>query len=695
MPSPVDIVLHTPLWVWPLLALVVWLGWWARRPRTMRPLRLVALPLVGLGVTISGALQSVMPGLTFGGWLVGLLLSLPVGHAIGRRREVVRQEDGRVWIAGGWFALVFAVSIFAVRYALGVTFGVWPELARQPIWVAGAGLVGGVIAGMGLGWLSGLLWRGRWMRRSLLAGAAVPVMALAAFATMIAFDAPVRLPPLAAGNTLPGIETWNFAEVPPVQRVIARDGAPLTYRLYPGRPDRAVVLVHGSTGASISMHKAAQALQAAGATVYSISLRGHGGSGTVNGDSSYKNQLDDDLVDFVKAVGLDDPKMHRALVGFSLGGGLVLRTASGPHRDEFDAYLAVSPQLGQDSPTARPATGGWVSVAVPRMIGLSLLDAFGLPWFQNLPVVRFATDAAPSDSRTPVYSYRLVVGEQLPRLWRPAINRIARPTAVVVGERDELFVAAAFAPLFAELNPKIAVSVEPGLGHLDMIGDPRGTAAIAGAWQKLADSAGPRRAERFDMKVREDMFAGFDGDEEAFKRAMALIDRTLADNPSHAQALTWRGSGRLFLAGQAFRHGATAEGMKLQSEGLADLERGVALEDSIGTRAARGPVLMTYATFVRPYDKAFADKLTATAIADFEFVVARNEPNWAGLDSHDRGELLGALASGWLQLDKAPKAAPYLERMIAELPNTPYAKAATAHRGNPASKAPLTCLGCH
>jgi hypothetical protein len=104
---------------------------------------------------------------------------------------------------------------------------------------------------------------------------------------------------------------------------------------------------------------------------------------------------------------------------------------------------------------------------------------------------------------------------------------------------------------------------------------------------------------------------------------------------------------------------------------------------------------MSYAPFVRPYDKALADRLTATAIADFEFVVARNQPRWAGLDSHDRGELLGALASGWLQLDKAPQAAPYLERMIAELPNTPYAKAAADHRGDPRSKAPLTCLGCH
>jgi hypothetical protein len=329
------------------------------------------------------------------------------------------------------------------------------------------------------------------------------------------------------------------------------------------------------------------------------------------------------------------------------------------------------------------------------MIGLSLLDAFGLPWFQNLPVVRFATDAAPSDSRTPVYSWRLVVGQQLPRLWRPAIARIARPTAVVVGERDELFIAAAFAPLFAELNPKIAVSVEPGLGHLGMIGDPRGTAAIAAAWQKLADSAAPRRAERFDMKVREDMFAGFDGDEDAFKRAMELINRTLATNPNHAQALTWRGSGRMFLAGQAFRRGAMAEGAKLQTDGLADLDRGVALEDSVGTHAARGPVLMSYAPFVRPYDKALADRLTKTAIADFEFVVARNQPRWAGLDGHDRGELLGALASGWLQLDQAPQAASYLERMIAELPNTPYAKAAADHRGDPRSKTPLTCLGCH
>jgi len=150
MPSPLDIVLHTLLWVWPLLALVLWLGWSARKPRVAHLLQLAALPLVGLGVTIAGVVQSALPAFTLAGWLTGLLLALPIGHAIGRRREV-RWQDGRVWIAGGWFLLGFALSIFAVRYALGVTFGVWPQLARQPAWIAGAGLAGGAIfAGFGV-----------------------------------------------------------------------------------------------------------------------------------------------------------------------------------------------------------------------------------------------------------------------------------------------------------------------------------------------------------------------------------------------------------------------------------------------------------------------------------------------------------------------------------------------------------------
>ncbi|HSI00501.1 MAG TPA: alpha/beta fold hydrolase [Reyranella sp.] len=696
MPSFLDIVAHTPLWVWPLLALVLWLGWWARAPRIVHPLRLAALPLVGLGVTLAGIVQSMAPALTLAGWLVGLLLSLPLGWAVGRRRAVAWQPDGRVWIDGGWFLLGFALSIFAARYALGVTFGVWPRLAAQPAWIAGAGAVGGAIAGTGLGWLTGLLGRQRrWLGRTLLAGAVLPPAALLSLAAVIAFSGPGAIPRLAAGDSIPGFAAWNRAEIPEVRFVAARDGAPLTYRLYPGRADRAVVLVHGSSGASLSMHKSAQALQAAGASVYAISLRGHGGSGTVNGDTSYLRQLDDDLVDFVTAVGLADAKAHRTLVGFSSGGGFVLRVASGRHRADFDAYLAVSPHIGQGAPTVKPNAGGWVSVAVPRLIGLSLLDAFGLPWFQDLPVIRFATDAAPSESRTPVYSFRLAAGLQVPRDWRAALARIDRPAAVVVGENDELFNAAAFQPLFAALNPRIAVTLQPGLGHLDMIADPRGTTAVAAVWQRLADSTPPRHVERFDKTVREDLFAGFDGDERAFARGLALIERTLAGDPDHAEALTWRGAARLFQAGEAFRRGATEAGLGLARQGIADMDRGVALKPGISTRAARAPVLMTYAAGLKAFDHAGAERLTRTALGDYELILEAERANWSVLAEHNRGEILGGLAQGWLQLDDAAKATPYLERLFTELPNTSYARAATVRRADPTSNTPLTCLGCH
>lgn len=491
MSSPFEtifqIVTHTPLWVWPLMALVVWLGVLGLRQRTLPLWRLAILPVVGLLFSLTGIGQSSRPALALLTWLAALAVGLPLGLWLGRRRAVRRLDDGRLELAGGWFMLAFGLSIFAVRYALGVVFGMAPALRAEPAWIALAGGGGGLVAGVGLGWLGGVgaVRSSRWMPRLAWGPAALVLLVVASFAGVIALSAPGELPRLMAGDSLPGSDKWNPAEIPAVRRVAARDGAPLTYRLYPGSVDRVVVLVHGSSGASISMHKSAQALQAAGATVYAISLRGHGGSGTVNGDTSYRSQLDDDLMDFIAATGLTDPKIKRTLIGFSSGGGFVLRTASGPNRHAFDAYLAISPYIAQDSPTNRPASGGWASVAVPRVVALSILDGLGLPLFQNLEVVRFATAARPSENRTPAYSFRLAVGLQLSREWRAELARIDRPTAIVVGAQDELFRAEQYRPLFGTLNKHVVVEIVPEFGHLDMIAQEQAVAAVALLWRRL------------------------------------------------------------------------------------------------------------------------------------------------------------------------------------------------------------------
>lgn len=278
----------------------------------------------------------------------------------------------------------------------------------------------------------------------------------------------------------------ELLRLPKPQTLEARDGAPLNYRLYPGRPDRVIVLVHGSSGTDVSMLKLAQALQAAGATVYAFSLRGHGGSGTANGDVSYLGQLDEDLADLVKGLGLDKPGMRRTLVGFSSGGGFVLRIAGGKQAGLFNDYLAISPYIGRDAPTNKPNSGGWAGVAVPRIIALSLLDGVGLPWFQGLPAVHFATDAKASNSRTPVYSFRLAASLQLGRDWRELLSRVSAPTEIVVSANDELFNADQFKPMLQTVNPRIGATIVPYETHLGMIADPPATAAIAAAWRKLA-----------------------------------------------------------------------------------------------------------------------------------------------------------------------------------------------------------------
>ena len=54
MPSAYQIVVNTPLWVWPLMLFVLWLGFYGLQPRILPPARLAILPLVGLATSLAG-----------------------------------------------------------------------------------------------------------------------------------------------------------------------------------------------------------------------------------------------------------------------------------------------------------------------------------------------------------------------------------------------------------------------------------------------------------------------------------------------------------------------------------------------------------------------------------------------------------------------------------------------------------------
>src|SRR4051794_37830734 len=79
-----------------------------------------------------------------------------------------------------------------------------------------------------------------------------------------------------------------------------------------------------------------------------------------------------------------------------------------------------------------------------------------------------------------------------------------------------------------------------------------------------APAATPGQAgQRFDLIVRTDFFAGFAGDQARLDKGMTACERVLADNPNHAEALVWHGSGLAFTAGRAFQKGDMKTGGEL------------------------------------------------------------------------------------------------------------------------------------
>jgi pimeloyl-ACP methyl ester carboxylesterase len=271
--------------------------------------------------------------------------------------------------------------------------------------------------------------------------------------------------------------SMGFSKLPPLSHYTARDGNQLAYRAYPvSHPKKTVVLIHGSSGASISMHALAGYLQGQGIAVYVPDIRGHGDSGS-KGDIAYVGQLEDDLEDFVNQVLKG--KQEATLVGFSAGGGFALRFAGSSRQKLFANYLLLAPFLRYDAPTTRPNNGEWANASVPRIIGLSLLGPIGKKWFGHLPVLAFAIDPKTAQYQTATYSYRLWSNFGPHYNYKTDMQAAKQPLTVMVGKDDELFYPQKYLSVFASSQPHAEITIVPDVGHITLISDKAGMKAVA------------------------------------------------------------------------------------------------------------------------------------------------------------------------------------------------------------------------
>jgi len=207
---------------------------------------------------------------------------------------------------------------------------------------------------------------------------------------------------------------------------------------------------------------------------------------------------------------------------------------------------------------------------------------------------------------------------------------------------------------------------------------------------RAADATPPR----FDDLVRADFFAGFRGDAARLQRGMELCETTLAANPGHPEALVWHGAGLMFLAGRAAAAQDPVTARARTQQGWAEMDRALAIApDALGVMLVRAVTLSAAASQLR--DRELARTALQSAVAGFERALTLQTPYLEQLSVHSRGELLAGLAEGHSRLGDAGKARGYLQRMVSELPDSPYQARARAWLEDGAESGQLTCLTCH
>jgi non-heme chloroperoxidase len=291
------------------------------------------------------------------------------------------------------------------------------------------------------------------------------VLLVCAFVGAIMFGGPKPLKSLASINQ--PFAAVDFSDLPPLETYLGKDGAPLSYRHYEAESTSSkgsIVLVHGSSASSSSMHVLGKAFAKAGYHTYALDMRGHGASGT-KGQIGYIGQLEDDVEAFVQSI---HPVHPSTLAGFSSGGGFVLRFAGSAKQTLFQNTLLLSPFLGPDAPNYRPDAGGWVSVGIPRIVSLSLLNQMGITAFNDLTVVRFALDENVKSFLTIEYSFALQDNFKPHRDYQSDIRGMKNPCTVLAGTADELFYTDKLEAVFKKSGNSCAVKLLPGIGHIPL-----------------------------------------------------------------------------------------------------------------------------------------------------------------------------------------------------------------------------------
>lgn len=147
-----QILNHTPVYVWAILAGLVALGIGAMREREMTARRLAILPLVIVVLSLNDIGNRFgFSALSLGAWAALCIAAVALMARFGRSRIAASNTPGRVRVGGSIAPLAIMMAVFCTKYATAVMLAVRPELAGAVQAVLGVCAASGLFNGVLLG----------------------------------------------------------------------------------------------------------------------------------------------------------------------------------------------------------------------------------------------------------------------------------------------------------------------------------------------------------------------------------------------------------------------------------------------------------------------------------------------------------------------------------------------------------------
>jgi len=261
-------------------------------------------------------------------------------------------------------------------------------------------------------------------------------------------------------NPALGVEQW----------IKMRDDKEIFSRVYKSQSKDLMILIHGSGSDSRYLANMASTIANENiATVITPDMRGHGRNKGKRGDIDFIGQLENDIEDFIQFSKKNYNANNIILAGHSSGGGFVLRYIGNLKNSKVDKVILLAPYLGYKAPTVKPNSGGWVKIALKRIIGLSMLNNVHVKNLNHLPVLFFNRPENINDSlQVPSYSYRMTMNFDS-KDYQQEIKNTNLPCLVLVGKEDESFYSEQFPIVFEHAKKFVQVEIMENVKHLDIV----------------------------------------------------------------------------------------------------------------------------------------------------------------------------------------------------------------------------------